>query len=79
MRYLGLFNLKKKRLKVDLITVYIYLNCGSQVDGAWLFSLTFIDKTRDSGSELEHGKLHTNMRKSLFTVRVNTGTCFPER
>jgi len=35
---LWLFTLEKRRLRGDLITIYIYLRCRSQVDGGRLFS-----------------------------------------
>ena len=70
LRDLGLFRLKNRRLRRDLITVCKYLKCWSQMGGARLFSVVYSDRTRDSGHKLEHRKFHTNTRKNFFTVRV---------
>lgn len=46
LRYLGFFSLEKKSLAGDLITFYKYLKCGSQMNGAGLFSVLCRDTTR---------------------------------
>jgi len=40
------------------------------MDEARLFSVVFSSRTRSDGLKFEHRKLHTNMRKNFFTVRV---------
>lgn len=55
---LGLFNLKKKRLRMgdwrgDLIAVYNYLIGGCREDEARLLALA---QTRANGHKLQHGK-----------------------
>jgi len=70
LRELGLFILKKRRLRGDLLTAYKYLNHGCEEDGARFFSVVPIGRTRDNGHKPNHKKLHVNMRKNFSTLRV---------
>jgi len=78
LRELGLFSLKKRRLRGDLVNAYKYLEGGCQEDGARLFSVVPSYRTRGNGHKLKHKQFHVNTSKKFFE-NDSTGTGCPGR
>jgi len=70
LRELGLFSLKKRRLRVDLRNASKYLMGRYEEDGYRLFSVVPSNRTRGNGHKLKQRKLHLNKSKNFFTLRV---------
>jgi len=70
LRELGLFSLKKRRVRGGLINAYKYLKGGCQDNGSRRFSVVPHGRKRVNGHKLKHRTFRLNMRKNFFPLRV---------
>ena len=67
---LGLFSLKKRRLREDLIASFEYLKEAYKKAGEGLFTRAYSDRIRGDGFKLNEGRFRSAIRKKFFIMRV---------
>jgi len=67
---LGLFCLEKRRLQVDPVAAFQYLNGAYKKAGEGLLQRAGSSRTRSNRFKLKEGRFRLDIRKKFFTMRM---------
>jgi len=70
LRELGLFNLRERWLRGDLLAAFQYLKGAYGKHGEGLFTRVCSDRIRGNDCKLKEGRFKLDIRKKFFTMRV---------
>ena len=70
LKELGIFSLKKRRLRGDMIQLLKYLKRSRIEEGQGLFLIIPECRTCNNGLKLQEARFRLNIRKNFLTVRA---------
>jgi len=70
LRELGLFSMERRRLWVDLMVTFHYLEGAYKKDREWLFIRACCNRTRCSDFKLKEGRFRLGIMREFFAMTV---------
>lgn len=74
LRELELFNLEKGKLWANIIVAFPYVKGTYKIEREGLFTRACSDRKGNNRPKLKEGRVRLNIRKKIFTMRLDTGT-----